>query len=61
MGIEIFPGFPASEILYENDKVVGVRTGDMGVGLDGKQKAGFEAGIDIKAKYTILEKVVGVI
>jgi len=53
MGIEIFPGFPASEILYENDKVVGVRTGDMGVGVNGEQKPGFEAGIDIKAKYTI--------
>ena len=47
LGIEIFPGFPASEILYENDKVVGVRTGDMGVGLDGEQKPGFEAGIDL--------------
>tara|TARA_B100001059_G_scaffold95945_1_gene95205 strand:- start:110 stop:1477 length:1368 start_codon:yes stop_codon:yes gene_type:complete len=53
LGIEIFPGFPASEILYENNKVVGVRTGDMGVGLNGEQKPGFEAGIDIKAKYTI--------
>ena len=53
LGIEIFPGFPASEILYENDKVVGVRTGDMGIGLNGEQKPGFEAGIDIKAKYTI--------
>ena len=53
MGVEIFPGFPASEILYEGDRVVGVRTGDMGVGLDGEQKAGYEAGIDIKAKYTI--------
>ena len=53
LGIEIFPGFPASEILYENDKVVGVRTGDMGVSLEGEQKPGFEAGIDIKAKYTI--------
>ena len=53
LGIEIFPGFPASEILFENDKVVGVRTGDMGIGLNGEQKPGFEAGIDIKAKYTI--------
>ena len=38
LGVEIFPGFPASEILYEGDKVVGVRTGDMGVGLNGEQK-----------------------
>jgi len=53
LGIEIFPGFPASKILYKNDKVVGVRTGDMGIGLDGEKKQGFEAGIDIKAKYTI--------
>ena len=53
LGIEIFPGFPASEILYDNEKVVGVRTGDMGVSLDGEEKSSFEAGIDIKAKYTI--------
>ena len=53
LGIEIFPGFPASKILYKNDKVVGVRTGDMGIGLDGEKKQGFEAGIDIKAKYTV--------
>ena len=44
LGIEIFPGFPASKILYKNDKVVGVRTGDMGIGLDGEKKQGFEAG-----------------
>jgi len=38
LGIEIFPGFLASEILYEDDKVVGVRTGDMGIGLNGEKK-----------------------
>ena len=53
LGIEIFPGFPASKILYKNKKVVGVRTGDMGIALDGEKKQGFEAGIDIKAKYTV--------
>ena len=53
LGIEIFPGFPASKILYKNNKVVGVRTGDMGIALDGEKKQGFEAGIDIKAKYTV--------
>ena len=54
LGVEIFPGFPASEILYEGDRVVGVRTGDMGVGANGENKPSFEAGIDIKAKHTIL-------
>lgn len=38
LGVEIFPGFPASEILYDGDKVIGVRTGDMGVSLDGAPK-----------------------
>jgi len=52
-GVNIFPGFAASEALYEGDKVVGVRTGDKGRGKDGKPKANFEAGMDIKAKVTI--------
>src|SRR5215207_884693 len=53
-GIDMFAGFPASEILYENDRVVGVRTRDQGIDKHGAKKATFEAGVDIKAKVTIL-------
>jgi electron-transferring-flavoprotein dehydrogenase len=53
-GIDIFTGFSASEVLYENDGVVGVRTGDRGIGKHGERKGNFEAGVDIRAKVTIL-------
>ena len=54
LGVEIFPGFPASKLLYEGDKVVGVQTGDMGIDARGELKPGNEPGIEIRAKYTIL-------
>ena len=48
-GINIFPEFPAGEVLYdENDAVIGVRTGDKGIDKDGKQKANYEPGELIK-------------
>jgi len=54
-GINIFPEFPAAEVLYdENDAVIGVRTGDKGIDKDGKHKANFEAGVDLLAKVTVL-------
>jgi len=53
LGVEIFPGFPASSIIYEDNKVVGIQTGDMGIAIDGSEKAGFEPGIEIRAKHTI--------
>jgi electron-transferring-flavoprotein dehydrogenase len=53
-GIDVFTGFPAVEVLYENDRVVGVRTGDRGIGKHGERKSSFEAGVDIRAKVTIL-------
>ena len=53
LGVEIFPGFPASKIVYEDSKVVGVQTGDMGIAMDGSEKGGFEPGIEIRAKHTI--------
>jgi len=53
-GIDVFTGFPAVEVLYEGDRVAGVRTGDRGVGRHGERKAGFEPGVDIRAKVTIL-------
>ncbi len=54
LGVEVFPGFPASKLLIENDEVVGVQTGDMGISESGELKPGHEAGIEIRAKYTVL-------
>ena len=54
-GINIFPEFPAADLIYdENNAVVGVRTGNKGIGRDGKPKANFEAGVEIIAKVTVL-------
>ena len=54
MEIDIFPGFTASKLKYKDDEVVGIITGDMGISSDGSQKASFEPGIKLLAKYTIL-------
>ena len=55
MGVNVFPGFAASEILYDDDgRVIGVATSDMGVGKDGQQKSSFQAGYELLGKYTIL-------
>lgn len=54
LGVEVYPGFPAVDLLVENDRVVGVRTGDKGVDKHGKAKANFEAGVDIRAKVTVV-------
>jgi len=56
LGVEIFPGFPASKLIYEDEKVVGVQTGDMGISASGDIKPGHEPGIIIKAKYTVLSE-----
>src|SRR5215203_854965 len=53
-GIDMFAGFPASEVLYDEDRVVGVRTRDQGIDKHGAKKSTFEPGVDIKAKVTIL-------
>jgi len=53
-GIDVLAGFPAAEILYEGERVVGVRTGDKGIDKHGKKKSNFEAGVDLRAKITIL-------
>jgi electron-transferring-flavoprotein dehydrogenase len=54
-GVEIYPGFAASEVLFdEAGAVCGVRIGDMGVAKDGSHKATYTQGIDIKAKTTVL-------
>lgn len=53
-GIDIFAGFSGAGLLIEDDTVVGVRTGDKGVDKNGKPKANFEPGVDVRAKITIL-------
>ena len=53
LGVEILPGFPATEVLYdENGAIVGVATGDMGVGRDGKPTENFVRGTELRGKYT---------
>ena len=54
MGVEIYPGFAGDELLVEDGRVVGVRTGDMGIARDGSRKPTFQAGMDILAKVTVL-------
>ncbi len=54
LGVEIYPGFAAVEVLFGgNGAVAGVATGDMGVGKDGKPKPSFTRGIELRAKYTL--------
>lgn len=54
MGVEIFAGFAAAEVLYHEDgRVKGVATGDMGVGKDGEQTANYQRGYELHAKQTI--------
>jgi len=52
-GIDLFMGFPGQTVLFEGDRVIGVRTGDRGIGKDGQPKGAFEPGADIHAKVTI--------
>ena len=53
LGVDIYPGFAATETLFENDAVVGIATGDMGLGNDGHHKAGFARGMELRGKYTL--------
>ena len=55
LGINIFPGFAASEILYDKktDKVIGIRTGDQGINKDGEKLENYQQGYDLFAKQTI--------
>jgi len=53
LGVEIYPGFAAAELLYENDAVAGIATGDMGIGKDGHHKPGFARGMELRGKYTV--------
>jgi electron-transferring-flavoprotein dehydrogenase len=54
LGVEIFPGFPAAEILYNDDgSVKGVATGNMGVDRHGEPTSSFQLGMELHAKYTL--------
>ncbi|MBP6405494.1 MAG: NAD(P)/FAD-dependent oxidoreductase, partial [Ramlibacter sp.] len=54
LGVEIFPGFAAAEVLYNDDgSVKGVATGNMGVGKDGEPTGEFQLGMELHAKYTV--------
>ncbi len=54
LGVEIFPGFPAQDVIYNEDgSVGGVITGDMGLDAEGKPKDSFMPGMELKAKYTV--------
>ena len=55
LGVEIYPGFAAAEVLYDdNGAVVGVATGDMGIGKDGKHTGNFTRGMELRGKYTVI-------
>jgi len=53
LGVEIYPGFAAAEVLEEDGRVVGIATGDMGVGRDGAPGPNFQRGMELRAAYTI--------
>jgi electron-transferring-flavoprotein dehydrogenase len=53
-GVMIFPAFAGADLLWEGDKVIGVRTGDKGVGADGSPRDNFEPGMDLLSPVTIL-------
>jgi electron-transferring-flavoprotein dehydrogenase len=55
LGVDIYPGFAAVEALHgPNGEVVGVATGDMGIGKDGRPKDSFTRGAELRAKYTLI-------
>jgi electron-transferring-flavoprotein dehydrogenase len=54
VGVEIYPGFPAADVLVdEQNRVTGIVTGDLGIDRDGKPRADFTPGMELRAKYTI--------
>ncbi|CAH9131415.1 unnamed protein product [Cuscuta epithymum] len=55
LGVEIYPGFAASEILYnESDEVIGIATNDMGMAKDGSRKENFQRGVELRGRLTLL-------
>ncbi|THG07671.1 hypothetical protein TEA_009620 [Camellia sinensis var. sinensis] len=57
LGVEIYPGFAASEILYDDEKVIGIATNDMGIAKDGSRRDNFQCGVEFKVilSYNIID------
>jgi electron-transferring-flavoprotein dehydrogenase len=53
LGVEIYPGFAAAEVLIEDGTVAGIATGDMGIGKSGEPNANYTRGMELRARYTI--------
>ncbi len=53
LGVEIYPGFSAAELLEEDGRIVGIATGDMGIGRDGEPTANHAPGMELRATYTL--------
>jgi electron-transferring-flavoprotein dehydrogenase len=53
LGVEIYPGFAAAELLEEDGRIVGVATGDMGIGKDGQPTDTYQRGMELRAAYTL--------
>ena len=53
LGVEIYPGFAAAELLEEDGRIVGIATGDMGIGKDGDPTDNFQRGMELRARYTL--------
>lgn len=53
LGVEIYPGFAASEVLYRNGAVTGIATNDMGIAKSGAKKGTFQRGMELKARATL--------
>ncbi len=57
LGVDVYPGFAASEVLYNDDgSVKGIATGDMGIAADGSQKDSYTQGMELHAKYTLFSE-----
>jgi len=54
LGVNVLPGFAAADVLYEGERVAGVVTGDLGIARDGSRKPTYQAGYELRAKYTVL-------
>lgn len=53
LGVEIYPGFAAAEVLEEDGRVVGIATGDMGIGKNGEPTGNYQRGMELRARYTL--------
>src|SRR4051812_6972877 len=53
LGVEIYPGFAATELLEEDGRIVGIATGDMGIGKGGQPTENYQRGMELRARYTL--------